>query len=137
MVNGIRSEKWGVWMKKKLMIIGIIVLIALGIFFVSQSKSAVPSQEVPRTGDAQKVTLSMKDLNYYPQTITVKAGTPVELTLDKSVTGCLRAFTIPDLGITKYAKSPNDVIRFMPTTPGTYRFACTMGMGYGTLIVEG
>jgi len=86
--------------------------------------------------DAQIVTLGMKDLNYYPNTITVKSGKPVSLSLDSSVVGCLRSFTIRDLGIAKVLRTPQETIDFTPLKKGTYTFTCSMGMGSGTLIVE-
>jgi len=86
--------------------------------------------------DAQKITLSEKNYNYYPQTITVKAGKPVELTLDSSVQGCLRSFTIKDLDVSQYAPTPNEVIRFTPNKTGTFNFACSMGMAYGKIVVQ-
>ncbi|MDO8508649.1 MAG: cupredoxin domain-containing protein [Nanoarchaeota archaeon] len=84
----------------------------------------------------QKVVLSEKDLNYYPQEIRVKANQPVSLSLDDKVKGCLRSFTIRDLGISKYLKAVTDTIEFTPTKKGTFVFSCSMGMGYGKLIVE-
>ena len=87
-------------------------------------------------GDFQKIVLGIKNYNYYPNTVTVKANEPVRIYLDESVVGCYRGFTIKSLGIAKYLKTPNDYIEFTPTEPGTYGFACSMGMGKGTLIVE-
>lgn len=86
--------------------------------------------------DIQKITLGTRNLNYYPNTIKVKEGKPVELTLDKSVTGCLRSFTIKDFGVSKYARTPDEKIVFTPNKKGTFTFACSMGMGFGKLIVE-
>ena len=88
------------------------------------------------TGEAQKIVLSEKNANYYPGTISVKAGQPVELTLDSSVKGCLRSFVIKDFGVAQYAQTPKDTIKFTPTKRGTFTFACSMGMGYGKIIVE-
>ena len=87
-------------------------------------------------GDFQKVILSIKNYNYYPNTVTVKAGKPVRIYLDKSVVGCYRGFTIRDFGISKYLKTPEDYVEFTPDKPGTHTFACSMGMGRGTLVVE-
>ena len=84
----------------------------------------------------QEITLSMKNYNYYPNTIEVEAGKQVSITLDNSVRGCYRAFTINDLGVRKTSKSPDDKIVFTPTKKGTFRFACSMGMGRGTIIVK-
>ena len=84
----------------------------------------------------QKVVLSMQDYNYYPNTITVKAGQPVRIYLDSSVQGCYRGFTIRSFGIAKYLATPDDYVEFTPTQKGTFQFACSMGMGRGTLVVE-
>ena len=84
----------------------------------------------------QRITLSEKANNYYPHQIQVKAGQPVSISLDSSVVGCLRSFTIKELGVAKLAATPQDTIDFTPTQKGTYKFACSMGMGSGTLIVD-
>lgn len=118
------------------LIIGV-VLIAAALIFMNTGSSSVTGNVVANSGgEAQKIILSERDLNYYPQTITVKAGQPVELSLDSSVKGCLRSFTIRDLGVQKYAKTVSDVIAFTPTKKGTFTFACSMGMGYGKIVVE-
>ena len=88
------------------------------------------------TVDVQNVVLGIKNYNYYPNTINVKVGMPVRISLDNSVVGCYRSFTIKELGIAKNLQTPNDYVEFVPEKKGTYRFACSMGMGHGTLIVE-
>ena len=125
-------------MKNTTLIIVILLIIIAGGFFMfgkssSNSSSLSQSQE---SGDAQKITLSMKNSNYYPNTIKVKANQPVEITLDKSVAGCYRAFTINALGVSKYSTDSNDKVIFTPSEKGTFSFACTMGMGRGTIVVE-
>ena len=50
--------------------------------------------------------------------------------------GCLRAFRIPNLGISKVFNSNDNVLEFTPTSKGTFGFTCSMGMGTGTLIVK-
>src|SRR3989338_10973501 len=117
----------------------IFILIALAGFLLLKgevSKNTVTEvQGNTLQGEVQKVVLGTKDYNYYPNTIKVQSGKPVSITLDKSVTGCLRSFTIKDLGVSKYARTPSETIDFTPTQKGTFRFACSMGMGYGTIIV--
>ncbi len=129
-------------MKNWIIILGIVIIVAIAAVFMfgggrtdtdiitQNTNDNLPSAQV------QKVVISEKDLNYYPQQIKVKVNQPVSISLDSSVKGCLRAFTIKDFGITKYLKTPQETIDFTPNQKGTYRFACTMGMGYGTLIVE-
>lgn len=87
-------------------------------------------------GNIQKIVLGIQNRNYYPNTITVKEGQTVRISLDSSVVGCYRGFTIRDFGIAKYLKTPDDYIEFTPNKKGTFRFACSMGMGTGTLVVE-
>ena len=98
-------------------------------------KANNPNLEV-RDSSSQEITLSMKNYNYYPNTITVKANQPVEITLDNSVGGCYRSFNIPQLGVDKYSQNQGDKIAFTPTEKGTFQFKCSMGMARGTLIVE-
>ena len=122
------------------MILLIVFIVGVGAYFVfingggNDEQVVVPP--VIGNGEVQNVLLGVKNYNYYPQTITVKSGEPVSLTLDKSVTGCLRSFTIKDLGVNKYSRTPEEVIEFTPNKKGTFRFACSMGMGTGTIIVE-
>lgn len=118
--------------KSTLVSVGLIVLGMVGFLLFG---TASPNGNTIAEGDAQQVTLGFKAGNYYPQTITVRAGTPVELTLDKSVAGCFRSFNVKALNIEGYSKDPSEPVRFTPTKPGTYRFVCGMGMGAGTLIV--
>ena len=129
--------------KKSTLYIGVIllILIAGGFFFFKGGSSIVNGNVVSEgsqalQGEVQKVVISEKNLNYYPNEIKVKAGQPVSISLDSSVTGCLRSFNIKDLGVSKNAKTPSDTIDFTPTKKGTFRFACSMGMGYGNIIVE-
>ena len=125
--------------KSTLYFAGLILLVGIMAFFLFNEKgnstnNLINGQQV--NGEAQNIVIGMKNLNYYPNTIKVKANQPVEISLDKSVTGCFRSFTIRDFGINKYLATPQDKITFTPTKPGTYKFACGMGMGTGTLIVE-
>lgn len=87
-------------------------------------------------GDYQKIVLGIKNYNYYPQEIKVKANQPVRIYLDNSVSGCFRSFTIRDFGVQEYLRTPSDYVEFIPTKKGEFTFACGMGMGTGTLIVE-
>ena len=125
--------------KSSLYLVGIIILIVLGIYFISNTGgNSITGNAVANNvnGDAQNIVIGMKNFNYYPNTIKVKANQPVSISLDKSVYGCLRDFTIREFGVRKYLRTPEDTIVFTPTKKGTFGFACSMGMGTGTLIVE-
>ncbi|MDE1848676.1 MAG: cupredoxin domain-containing protein [Nanoarchaeota archaeon] len=124
-------------------IIGLVLVIG-GIFFFANAQSISGdynnqnsnTSQASQNGNVQKVVLSLKNYNYYPNMITVKAGEPVSISLDNSIQGCYRYFAIPQLNLGKALPTPSDTLDFTPTQKGTYRFQCGMGMGYGTLIVE-
>jgi len=128
--------------KSTLYFIGILLVLAAGGFFFLRSGSSAISGNVISEGaqvvqgEIQKVVIGEKNANYYPNTIKVKANQPVSITLDNSVQGCLRSFNIKELGVSKYARTPSETIDFTPTKEGTFTFACSMGMGYGKIIVE-
>ncbi len=115
------------------------VIVVAGFFLVSGKDTPALSGNavaLPSDGTTQEVVLSYKDYNYYPESVEVEAGKPVSIRLDDSVFGCFRDFTIRSLGINKYLATANDALTFTPDTPGTYVFACSMGMGQGKLIVK-
>lgn len=127
----------------------IIVLLVAGFFIVSKGAATTGSiitggsvnsgkeaEPAAPSGEIQRITLGAKNFNYAPSTLYVKAGIPVELTLDNSVAGCLRSFSVRELGISQYAATPADKVRFTPKKAGTYKFSCSMGMGFGKLVVE-
>ncbi len=79
--------------------------------------------------------------NYYqtdPETITVKAGSRVTLTIiNRDGYGCIQAFTIPVLNIQKIippGKSEKIVIK-VPKKTGPLPFMCSMGMYRGVIQV--
>ena len=130
-------------MKNTTLGIIVIAVIILAGYLISSSDTlssvntnTITGNVINNNGMIQKVVLSEKDLNYYPQEIRVKANQPVSLSLDNKVKGCLRSFTIRDLGISKYLKAVTDTLEFTPTKTGTFAFSCSMGMGFGKLIVE-
>ena len=127
--------------KNTLYLVMIISILMLGGFFFLKSGNSVTNDVISSDGQildgkTQQVVISEKNLNYYPDTIKVKAGQPLSISLDDSVRGCLRNLVIKDLGVSKYARTPEDTIDFTPTKKGTFTFSCSMGMGYGKLIVE-
>lgn len=119
-------------MKKSILYFSIVfsvLILGMVIFASSSITGGATSSEI------QKVTISMKDWMYSPQIIKVKAGVPVELSLDDSVSGCFRDLVIPELGINKYMATSKDTIKFTPEV-GSYTFACSMFMGQGKIIAE-
>lgn len=131
-------------MKNSTLYLGaILVLVVVAGYFVFSSGTVETtgnvvsnSPSVNPSGEIQNVVLSIKNYNYYPQEIRVKEGVPVRISLDKSVVGCYRSFTLREFGVAKNLPTPQDYVEFTPNKKGSFRFACSMGMGTGTLIVE-
>ncbi|MDP3966413.1 MAG: cupredoxin domain-containing protein [archaeon] len=117
-----------------------LLIVGFGVFLMKSSENSsgntVNNGENSGSGNFQKVTLGIKNGNYYPNTVTVEVNKPVRVYLDSSVTGCFRSFTMRDFGIAKNLPTPNDYVEFTPSKTGSFRFACSMGMGTGTLIVK-
>lgn len=110
-------------------------MIAVFAFFRNSSTTGNTISE-NQENQLQKITLSFKNNNYYPRTITVKHGIPVEITLDSSIGGCYRSFNIQSLGVNQYSATPAQTITFTPSQKGNFEFACGMHMGTGTITVE-
>jgi len=129
-------------MKNTTILVLIVLILVVGSIFVfSNSANSVNGDVIKDnsktiTGEVQKIVISEKNSNYYPNEIKVKAGQPVSISLDSKVTGCLRSFTIRDLGLQKYLRTPQDTLDFTPTKKGAFTFSCSMGMSFGKLIVE-
>lgn len=121
--------------------LGLIVLVGIllyVLFFQTSASAYNPDGDNynPSLENAQKITIGMKNYNYYPNTIKVKVNLPVEITLDSSVKGCYRSFSVPKFKVNKYSQDSGDKIIFTPSERGVFVFRCGMGMGTGTLVVE-
>ena len=123
-------------MKNTTILIIIAVIIISAGAFVFVNGNAKENLDGGTGNNINEITLSMRNYNYYPNTITVKKGDTVRIHLDKSITGCYRSFTIRDFGIAKNLRTPEDYVEFVPDRKGTFTFACSMGMGRGRLIVN-
>ena len=138
MADGARAKERDFPMKNTtIFIFAFLIIIAGGIFLFTKGEAKQDiTGNVIANNEIQKITLGIKNYNYYPNTIKVKAGIPVRINLDESVRGCYRSFVIRDFGIAKRLATPKDYVEFTPTKKGTYTFACSMGMGRGIIIVE-
>src|SRR3989344_5365687 len=95
---------------KKGLIFGVVGVIAIGVF------------------------LGIANYNYDPEIINVEAGKPVKIVGNmQQLQGCLKAFSIPQLGLSKVFKNGDNVLEFTPEERGTFGFTCSMGMGTGSL----
>ena len=88
-------------------------------------------------GNFQIVELGFKNYNYYPNTINLKYNVPTKIIVDtNNVKGCMRSIVIPDFNVRKLVKENDNVITFVPNQKGIFKFSCSMGMGFGSIVVE-
>ena len=130
-------------------IIGYIGILLILVFMVAATKNflvgsfntdnniIVDDNVYVGNGEVQKVDLSVKDYNYFPQVINLKYNVPAEIIVDTSkVRGCLQSIVIPGFNVRKYVTPSDNVIRFLPNKKGEFGFSCSMGMGFGKIVVN-
>jgi len=125
-------------MSNKIELVGIVVLIAIvgGFVFLSGNKESTPITGNAVAGQMQKVVLSQEGFNY--KDTIVESGKPISISADSSVGGCLRSvsFNIEGKKYNKYLRTTEDTLELPSLSKGTHTFSCSMGMGFGKLIVE-
>src|SRR5262249_44967372 len=111
-----------------------ILIVVAGVLTAACGAPAVPGGTAlpasAASGDAQQVTLTLGDsLRFAPQSMVVRAGQPVELTLQNG------GGTLHDFAVTDGVSSPVKVEAqggqtahgtFTIDAPGTYTFICTV-----------
>ena len=88
-------------------------------------------------GGTQQIRISVKG-GYTPAVVRVEAGRPVRLDFFRDETNpCTEEVVLPEFGIRTWLPAHETTpVEFTPATPGSYEFACGMGMVHGRLIVE-
>ncbi len=117
--------------------IGILVFVVGGFVFInSESTDTSGTDAQIMQGETQRVVLSQDGLNY--KDIVAEAGRPIVISADSSVAGCLRSvvFTANGKKYSKYLKTSEDTLVLPSLSKGTYSYTCSMGMGYGKLVVN-
>jgi len=118
----------------------ILLVLVIGGFFFLKGDSVLAVNTASNAqviqGQIQQVVLSQDGYNY--KDTIAESGKPISISADDSVTGCLRSvvFNFNSKRYSKYLRTPEDTLELPALAEGTYNFACSMGMGYGKLIVE-
>jgi len=106
---------------------------------VLSQKTTKDQSKIPADFDTiQKVVIDVNSSGYQSDTLVLKKGVPVEITLiAKNSYSCANAFTIPSLNIQKVLPSNgSDTIKFTPQKSGQLAYSCSMGMYRGNFMVE-
>lgn len=103
------------------------------LWFCNKNPSSISNQTA-----TTEPTITITQVAYIPDTITIKRGTNITLHLvNRDGASCIQAFTIPSLGIQRVvAPGSSDTIRFTaPNFTGQIPFMCSMGMFRGVINV--
>ena len=115
-------------------LVGTVVAIAgLGWFFFGPRRASTARME----DGVQRIEVTVRG-GYSPDQIRVRQGVPVELSFDRQESGeCTSRVVFPDLQVSAALPAyERTTVRFRPSDPGTFGFACGMNMIHGTLVVE-
>jgi len=99
--------------------------------------SSGPAAAAATVGGVQEVRVTVKG-GYTPDTVVVRAGTPVRLQFYRDETAdCSERVVFEDFGIdTALPAFQTTTIEFTPDEAGEFRFRCGMHMLKGLLVVE-
>ncbi|MGI8924311.1 MAG: cupredoxin domain-containing protein [Fimbriimonadales bacterium] len=118
-------------------LVSVALALAAGASWLGCNTKSTEGEPAPvALGGAQEATVTVNN-GFSPSTISVKAGEPVRLTFDTIKAGCATevVFERPEMrkALTEGQKT---VVTFTPDKPGTYAFACPMGMYKGTVVAK-
>ncbi len=108
-------------------------------YFFSEERFAAArnNSAIKVVAGVQQILIEIKPNGYSPNRVQVKAGVPVQLTLQtKDTYSCASSFVLKAFNI-RMQLGPTDtqIATFTPTQKGTYPFTCSMGMYTGVLEV--
>ncbi len=93
------------------------------------------AQQTPAESQPRQITITAKKYEFSPSKIELKAGEPVEITLESEDT--THGFTCKELGIEKvvFKKGKPETVKLTPEKPGSYEFKCAKfcGSGHGKM----
>jgi plastocyanin domain-containing protein len=112
-----------------------LALIGLIVWYFWLSKPAAAAAGIS-SGGIQEAFIVVKD-GYSPDTIQVTAGRPVRLVFHRQESDpCSERVILDAFGVSaELPRCSNVPLEFTPTEPGSYEFACQMGMLRGTVVV--
>jgi plastocyanin len=93
------------------------------------------SKQAAVTGSVQKISVDVTKGYYDPNTIQLKAGVPAEITFSQG-SGCTGIVQSQQLGFSEDISAGPKTVKLGALQPGTYRFACSMNMVVGSIVVK-
>jgi hypothetical protein len=87
------------------------------------------------TGGVQTIAVDLSKGYYDPSVIQLKAGVPAEITFGQA-SGCTGIVQSQQLGFSEDLSTGPKTVKLAGLQPGTYQFACGMGMVTGSIVVK-
>lgn len=119
---------------KKMWIVGLLMVVVIisGCYGTQTTTPTAPATttQVTPTGEVKEFTMTAKQFEFVPNTITVNQGDTVKLTITSiDVT---HGFNLPDFGINERLNPGKPVtVEFVADKKGTFTFACSVPCGSG------
>ncbi len=100
--------------------------------------TALAGKKAPSTSSPKQVAISVTSDGFQPTEIKTKAGEPLRLVVTRTTEKtCAKEIVIQDLGIRAPLPLNQPVaIDITPKTSGKLRYACSMDMVAGVIVVE-
>ena len=117
-------------------LLGIVAIAWVNYYFFVAGRT--PAMASPGEGPGpQRIRIEVMG-GYSPAVVTVRAGHPVRLEFFRNETNsCTEEVVLPDFGIRTYLPAhQTTAVEFTPERPGSYEFACGMGMVRGRIVAE-
>ena len=103
---------------------------------VRNNQTGEGSVPIVNANGMQEIFMRVGPTGYEPSVLTVKAGIPVQWTVDGSgARGCTSMLSVPSMNILRPLTAGLQTIEFTPANPGTIAFSCSMGMVRGSITV--
>lgn len=143
-VGGFTSFLSGTFTKKFFKFTGVLVIL-LAIFNITNGYNLMnlggSTKIVPSTGvvsDAvQEIRMTESDSGYAPNVFRIKPNTKTRWIINATNPySCASQLTAPSIGVQKQLEPGENVVEFISPASGTIRFACSMGMYTGKIIVD-
>jgi len=122
--------------KLKTYLVVLLVSVIIGYFLYSfvTSPAGDAVEDFELTGETKEITMTAKQWNFVPSTITVNQGDKVILNI-KSI-DVSHGFAVPQFGIDALLTPGNNVnVEFIANKKGSFPFICSVacGAGHGTM----
>ncbi len=124
-------------MKKLIIILAVLLVVVGGAFvFLGKNGNNKEAPSLPSEGPVKEISITAKQWEFVPNTITVSQGEKVRLKITS--VDVAHGFTLPDFGVSAYlAPGQQTSVEFVADKKGTFSFFCNVACGAGHSQMKG